>query len=1330
MPDVFISYSRKDKPFVQRVHAALAAEGRDVWIDWEDIPLTSDWWGEICAGIESADTFVLIVSPDALSSPMCHMEIDYAARYNKRFVPLVRVPVEEKYIYATVGTRELDDNARKALNNRDIIELARENWNIVARHNWLFFQKEEEFDLNYKQLIKAIDTDLDYVRNHTRLTVRGREWENKTRNESFLLRGDDLLTAEAWLAQAVGKEPSPTSMHAEYIAVSRQAENQRQQQEIERQNRELELQRRATQNLRFLLGGALAFLVIAVILLGLAYYNYQESQRNYAIAQTAQAVAERRADEADAVSLAEEAEIVAGRDPFLAYTLGLHAVSLENPPARAQNILANLAYQTGAVRPLEGHTYAVELVAISTDGTRAVSVDRNTEFVVWDINTGETLRQFSPPDQQESPFAYGVYAWAISPDLRRALLVAYDGTLILYDIDPDSPTMGTVLQSITTFFSDTLTMAISPDGNTALVATSLGALVLLDINPESETVGSVLHSFEGHLGTIVSVGFSSNGRRAFSAANESIIVWEIAEGANQFEAIRTFTEIEDGVTLATFSSDGTLVLSASFNNALTLWNVTFGNEVWTYPSNTTSGVTSLAFSPDGHFALAGDVDGEMTLWNTTLNSPEQGQQLHTFSGHIERINSLMFSPDGHHVLSGSEDSFVLMWDVFSSGELGRMSIGYGGLSSQFSPDGQHVLSVSSDYSVGLWDVNDTSPTFTGALQTLSVRNYDYSIESFAVSPDGWHVLTGGCSNYDTLEGDCVTGSLSLWDIAHPSLVWNVAAHVDAINAVAMSPDGNFALTAACTDHKLLDGTCSSELMLWNLNTTESIRTFSGHENFVKKIVFAPNGIRAASLDWNNDLILWDIESGELLHTFHDPNSLVTVFAFSADSSRLLIGSEDGSLTLHDVSNSDTLGAQLEGLPGHSRGVSAVAFSPDGRYAASGAVDGSLILWDVATRETLRTFPQLETHANALVFSPDGRRLLVSSDSSLTLWHVDNSLDELVNWLYNNRYIDDGLSCSERIQYGIEPPCNEQGIATPRTPYPTLATLTATTIFTASPTVDVTNTTLTPTFTPTVTVTPTSTPFIAGAAFVGEQSGQVPAGGGQSWNLEAQAGETMTIIVTAIEDSRGYAFDTTVTVFAPDGSQIAFNDDNGVDDTLNSLIENLLLPETGTYQIVVGSYGNFDGGYYTLTLIPNGVTPTPTVPHTPMPSPTPYPTGTPSFVGTLAFGEQEGVLIYGASESWNYTAEAGEYITVELVSTDFDTTVTIFDPNGFWIAFNDDNGVDDTLNSLVENVLLPESGTYEIMVSSFGNGGGGDYTLTVSSGVAPTLEASLTPTVTP
>ncbi len=74
MSDVFISYSRKNNKFARRLIDNLILHGKDAWVDWEGIPLTSpNWWMEIKTGIEAADSFVFIMSPaiSTVSLPSC-----------------------------------------------------------------------------------------------------------------------------------------------------------------------------------------------------------------------------------------------------------------------------------------------------------------------------------------------------------------------------------------------------------------------------------------------------------------------------------------------------------------------------------------------------------------------------------------------------------------------------------------------------------------------------------------------------------------------------------------------------------------------------------------------------------------------------------------------------------------------------------------------------------------------------------------------------------------------------------------------------------------------------------------------------------------------------------------------------------------------------------------------------------------------------------------------------------------------------------------------------------------------------------------------------------
>ena len=47
MSHIFISYSRKDLTFAQKIVNALAANDLDTWIDWKSIPKGKDWEQEI-----------------------------------------------------------------------------------------------------------------------------------------------------------------------------------------------------------------------------------------------------------------------------------------------------------------------------------------------------------------------------------------------------------------------------------------------------------------------------------------------------------------------------------------------------------------------------------------------------------------------------------------------------------------------------------------------------------------------------------------------------------------------------------------------------------------------------------------------------------------------------------------------------------------------------------------------------------------------------------------------------------------------------------------------------------------------------------------------------------------------------------------------------------------------------------------------------------------------------------------------------------------------------------------------------------------------------------
>jgi hypothetical protein len=196
--DVFLSYSRRDGEFVRRLASALQDRGKEVWVDVDGIRDAEVFPEALRRASESSDAFVFVISPDAVKSSFCDEEIEHAASLNKRIVPIALWPVPDEQLPGAVRFR---------------------NW-IPA--------SDGQLDGAVERLVTALDTDLDWEREHSRLTVRALEWERSGRDRSALLRGAELRSAEAWLAGGADKEPGPTALETEYLVAARRAAARRQ----------------------------------------------------------------------------------------------------------------------------------------------------------------------------------------------------------------------------------------------------------------------------------------------------------------------------------------------------------------------------------------------------------------------------------------------------------------------------------------------------------------------------------------------------------------------------------------------------------------------------------------------------------------------------------------------------------------------------------------------------------------------------------------------------------------------------------------------------------------------------------------------------------------------------------------------------------------------------------------------------------------------------------------------------------------------------------------------------------------------------------------------
>ena len=193
---VFVSYSRDDLRFAGQLVAALNACGFECFIDREGISGGEKWKQRIGNLISEADTVVFMLSPASARSEICAWEVEEAARLGKRILPVNCRPLE---------------GASPPPRLRDL--------------NYVFLYedpkvKDSGFGTGLKTLVASLNTDFDWLREHTRYLQRATEWDSGGRPANRLLSRDDIAEAKDWVARRPKSAPEPTSLHLDFIRAS------------------------------------------------------------------------------------------------------------------------------------------------------------------------------------------------------------------------------------------------------------------------------------------------------------------------------------------------------------------------------------------------------------------------------------------------------------------------------------------------------------------------------------------------------------------------------------------------------------------------------------------------------------------------------------------------------------------------------------------------------------------------------------------------------------------------------------------------------------------------------------------------------------------------------------------------------------------------------------------------------------------------------------------------------------------------------------------------------------------------------------------------------
>jgi WD40 repeat protein len=942
MPDVFISYSRKDQVFAQRLFFRLAQENMDSWADWDNIPYSAEWWLHIKKGIEEASNFVCIISPSYVTSKICNDELLYARQLSKRIIPVIRREIYQNGVYLPEIRAELFGKAW--------VSLVEENLQSISKLNYIFFRKKngydckyddvtktvtnpecdgvesdaDEFEGSFKGLVSTAQTDLEHLTLHTRLLIRAQEWERGAKDGSFLLRLSDLSRAEAWLVSSENKQPAPLPLHKQYIQASHAEENERvriaQEQakrihhlaEAEKNAREqqalseqakaqaeeartrAEVERQQAQQakvisdharkraLRVLTGVVLgALLIVSGVI---AFTDNQVNSANLRLTAVAEQV---QTSEAQIESL-QIAALASGElqrsKPLVSSLLAIRSLQIAYTTA-ADEVLSRALSTFSGVHALRGHTDSVNDATFSPDDRFIVTASSDGTAIIWNAETGEpvhTLEAHSAP----------VNSAAYSPDGRSIITASSDRTAIIWNADTKERvyTLGPYAGAVTT-------ASFSPDSQFVLTGSS--SRIVFVHNAET---GDFVRELRYQIGPVLSASFSPDGNRIVTGGLDRVaIIWASDTGSQE----RSLDGHSDGITSVAYSSGG-------------------------------------QFLVDDHSKGYGRrKDGRSTL--------------RPYSRHVYEVSCIRQHHCGVPLVTASKDHTAIIWDIEGKQHQGFMAHRNWVLDIESSPDGRYFATASADGVVSIWETSSNN-------LVLTLRGHSRGVYSVAYSSDGQHVITGS-----------LDGSAIIWNTSTGRQERQLTAHTDVVNGVDYSPDGRFVVTASW------DG----RAIIWNADNGEQVRVLESRVLY--GVAYSPDGRFIVTSSGDSTATIWNVQTGEQVHVLRGHGNAIRNVAYSPDGTHIVTVSWDRTAIIWDA----TSGTLVRVLQGHTYDVHSVAYSPDGQFITTASGDNRAIVWDAITGDQIRVFYGHSDTLMSVTYLTNGGKIVTgSADGYVVIWESD------------------------------------------------------------------------------------------------------------------------------------------------------------------------------------------------------------------------------------------------------------------------------------------------------------------------------------------------------
>jgi WD40 repeat protein len=924
--DTFVSYSHTDRDFAAALRTALAERDIDAWLDESDIPSGSRWREELERAIEVSDAFVFLLSPDSAASQQCARELEHAVRLNKRVLPVRVRETPDAAVPAALATYQF-------IPSRGVFDVAH--------------------DLAVAALIEAIETDRDWVREHTEWGIKASEWDRRGRDASYLLSGTELELAEGWRSGAAGKQPGVSTLQSEYLDASRQG---------------------ATRRLRRTRGFVSGALVVASALAVLALIQRQHAISEQHIARSGE--------------LSSQSVLALGTDPQLSLLLAVEAAGVQRTPAAldalrralpANHLVRSLSPPGGsALRPLNSAQW-------SLDGRRVLTASLDGHAYVYDASSGRVLRTFplSTYYTQGATFDGGghkVLAWT-------------EGGAAIWSVDGSAPPVR--IQDTTT--QPIENAVISPNGDFVAVNDHFLADSLFDAR-----TGRLLHTLERSANV--------DGAMAFSPDSSMVAIGDDGGTASVFDVStgrllrKLIAGPRDQAPAVAFSPDGRRLLTTiglpAFDTSTAfeqtqVWNLANWRQL-SYVNGADGG-----FSPGSGYVATTSSDGTARIWRA-----DTGRLVSQLKSTSHVTSQAQFAADANgditHVVTGTSSGFATVWNAIAGTQVATLAGDSGSvIPAGFSPDGSQVLTSSSDGYARIWDdgvVAPQSQTAPAAIRAAAAGGTTlgngFRLATNPLAP----VRAYGLGNAPpAFLGP--PNSLVVIDARSGAILARLPGSPNVYyDSDAFDGSGRVMLVASSRTGANQLAQLNAELRL--VHGGRLLHTLSGPASLASGAAMSPNGRLAATIDAQNRIGVWEVASGRGLTVFRghvgrsNPYSQANlVVKFSPDGT-LVLSSDDSGLTFIWNARTGHVLNRIAGTPvppGMYSGWGG-AISPDDRYAVTVASWDPLgHVYKVGDRHEVAQLRGSATFGvQDATFSPDGTLIAGLASDATRVWDLQHA----------------------------------------------------------------------------------------------------------------------------------------------------------------------------------------------------------------------------------------------------------------------------------------------------------------------------------------------------